>query len=60
MNILFHGCYPIFKEYLYGKPSVYILKMCREERLRGGRHVKNLEIFSMNNKIIIEFGYLTM
>ena len=42
---------------------VYILKLCRkigqslEESLRGGKHVKDLKIFWMNNKTIIEFGF---
>ena len=37
LNILLDGCYLIFEEYLQGKPSAYILKMCLEERLRGGK-----------------------
>ena len=43
--------------------SVYILKpswkinQSFEESLRGGKLVKNLEIFWMNNKTIIEFGF---
>ena len=53
-------------EYLQDETSVYILKACRqisqsfEESLREGKHVKNLEIPSMNNKTIIEFGCRTM
>ena len=27
---------------------------------QGGKHVKNLEIFWMNNKTIIEFGFRMM
>ena len=48
------------------KTSVYILKPYREigqsleESLRGGKLVKDLEIFWMNNKIIIEFGFRMM
>ena len=40
----------LFDEYLQDKTSVYILKACREigqrfeKSLRGGKHVKNLEI----------------
>ena len=45
LNILLDGCYLISEEYLQGKQSVYIVKMCREEGPRGGKHVKNLEIF---------------
>ena len=46
--------------------SVYILKpswkinQSFEESLRGGKLVKNLEIFWMNNKTIIEFGFRLM
>ena len=56
----------LFDEYLQDKTSVYILKACREigqrfeKSLRGGKHVKNLEILWMNNKTIIEFGCRTM
>ena len=45
------------------KKSVYILKpswkisQSFEESLRGCKLVKNLEIFWMNNKTIIEFGF---
>ena len=48
------------------KKSVYILKpswkinQSFEESLRGGKLVKNLEIFWMNNKTIIEFGFRLM
>ena len=28
-----------------------------EEYLRGGKHVKKMEIYWMNNKTIIEFGF---
>ena len=47
---------------LQEKTSFYILKPCRridqsfEESLTGGKRVKNLEIFWMNNKSVIEFG----
>ena len=56
----------LFDEYLQDETSVYILKACREisqsfeESLRGGKHVQNLEIPSMHNKTIIEFGCRTM
>ena len=53
--------------FLWGVSSnntpVYILKPFREigqsfeVSLRGGKLVKNLEIFRMNNEIIIEFGF---
>ena len=49
-----------FRSICNTKQSVYILKPCRqisqsfEEYLRGGKHVKKLEIFWMNNKTIIE------
>ena len=48
------------------KKSVYILKpswkinQSFEESLRGGKLVKNLEIFWMNDKTIIEFGFRLM
>ena len=58
-NILLDGCYLLFEEYLQRKISFYIVKPCLEisqsfqKSLRGGKHVKNLEIFWMNNKTII-------
>ena len=61
-NLLLNGCYLLFEEYEEEKnkkkTSVYILKPYREigqsleESLRGGKLIKNLEIFWMNNKII--------
>ena len=48
----------VIEEYLQEKTSVYILRPCWEigqgfeESLRGGKLVKNLEIFWMNNKTI--------
>ena len=54
---------------MQGKTCVlYILKLGREigqsfirkENLREDKLVKNIEIFSMNNKTIIEFGFRIM
>jgi len=46
------------------KGKLLLVKQCQdigqnfsEESLREGKLVKNLEIFSMNNKTIIEFGF---
>ena len=64
-NTLLDGYYLLFEVYLQDKTSVYILKPCREigqsfeEGLRGGKRVKNWEIFWMNNKTI-EFCCRTM
>ena len=50
-NILLGEMYLHFETNLQEKTSVYTLKPCREigqsfeESLRGGKHVKNLEIF---------------
>ena len=51
----------LFEEYLKGQ-LFYILKPYEtfEESLRKGKLVKKLEIFSMNNKTIIEFGFRIM
>ena len=63
-NILLDEFYLHFEENLQEKTSVYI--MCREtgqsfeESLRGSKHVKNLEIFWMNIKTVIEFGFPMM
>ena len=61
------GCHLRFEKYLQGKNTCssdsMILHLCRltgkcfEETLRGGNDVKNLEIFSMNNKTTIDFGF---
>ena len=64
-NTFLDWFYLLFVEYLRDITSVCILKPCREigqsfeEGLRGGKRVKNWEIFWMNNKTI-EFGCLTM
>ena len=48
------------------KRSIYILSPCREiglsfeKSLRGGKPVKNFEIFWMSNKTIIEHGFRVM
>ena len=48
------------------KRSIYILSPCREiglsfeKSLRGGKPVKNFEIFWTSNKTIIEFGFRVM
>ena len=53
-NILLDGFYLLFEKYLQEKTSVYILKPCREigqsfeKSLRGGKHVKNWQIFWIN------------
>ena len=66
-NIVIDGCYLLFEEYLQEKKgSIYILNPCREiglsfeKSLRGGKLVKNFEIFWMSNKTIIEFGFRVM
>ena len=47
--------------------AIYSVKLCQEIRLtclgespRGGKLVKNLEIFGMNNKTIIESSFRMM
>ena len=48
------------------RTCVYILKLCPKigrslkGSLQGGKLVKNLKIFWMNNKTIIEFGFQTL
>ena len=48
------------------RTCVYILKLCPKigwslkESLQGGKLVKNLKIFWMNNKTIFEFGFQTL
>ena len=45
------ACHLLFEEYLQEKKCVYVLKLCRkigqclEESLRGGKLVKNLNMF---------------
>ena len=66
-NISLKGwLYLLFEEYVQGKTCVlYILKLGREigqsfirkENLREDKLVKNIEIFWMNAKTIIEFGF---
>ena len=61
------GLHLHFEECLQGKNTCssdsMILNLCRltgkcfEETLQGGNDVKNLEIFSMNNKKNIGFGF---
>ena len=66
-NIVIDGCCLLFEEYLQKKNrSIYILNPCREiglsfeKSLRGGKLVKNFEIFWMSNKTIIAFGFRVM
>ena len=66
-NIVIDGCYLLFEEYLQEKKgSIYILNPCREiglsfeKSLRGGKLVKNFEIFWMSNITIIELGFRVM
>ena len=48
------------------RTCVYILKLCPKigrslkESLRGGKLVKNVKIFWINNKTIIEFCFQTL
>ena len=57
-NILLDGCY-LFLSSISKEPWREIAKSF-EESLRGDKLVKNFEIFWMNNKTIIEFGFRLM